>query len=96
MCGLSADKIQVATGHVEISTITNHYIKTSSTYQKQLLELGNMDSINSLEVNKLKEIIMLQNQEILRLKERLNLENEEQTKNANLNGSKNEFKGVVA
>ncbi|PZV97725.1 tyrosine-type recombinase/integrase, partial [Metamycoplasma auris] len=70
MAGLSPDKIQVATGHVEISTITNHYIRTSSVYQKQLLQLGNMDSINSIEINKLKEIILLQNQEILKLRER--------------------------
>ncbi|WP_373590264.1 site-specific integrase [Metamycoplasma equirhinis] len=104
ICGLSVDKIQVVTGHIEGSTITNHYIKTSPVYQKQLLELGNMQAIDSMEINKLNEIIMKQNQQIIYLKEQLLIKDNEisnlkrlrnknhETKNANIFRSKNEHK----
>lgn len=76
MCGIPVEKIQMVTGHAQINTITHYYIKSSTEYMNQILDLGNMTPIKSMEINKLNDYISTQNSEISFLK----LKNEESFK----------------
>ena len=66
----------MVTGHAQINTITHYYIKSSTEYMNQILDLGNMTPIKSMEINKLNDYIYTQNSEISFLK----LKNEESFK----------------
>ena len=66
----------MVTGHAQINTITHYYIKSSTEYMNQILDLGNMTPIKSMEINKLNDYISTQNSEISLLK----LKNEESFK----------------
>nr|AAT66138.1 Int [Mycoplasma phage MAV1] [Metamycoplasma arthritidis]AAT66155.1 Int [Mycoplasma phage MAV1] [Metamycoplasma arthritidis] len=67
LCGMSVEQIQVVTGHAQINTITEHYIKTSSAQMKQFLQLGNIEPLDTLEITKLNSFISAQNKQILAL-----------------------------
>ena len=66
----------MVTGHAQINTITHYYIKSSTEYMNQILDLGNMTPIKRMEINKLNDYISTQNSEISFLK----LKNEESFK----------------
>lgn len=68
MRGLNLGEIQCATGHVNQAVISSRYIKTNSNYHKQLLEIGNMDPLEALNVQKMKSEIKTLTQQISVLK----------------------------
>lgn len=81
LCGMRLEEIQVVTGHAQISTISNHYVKTSKAQMMQFMKLANLSPSDTIEITKLKSFITTQNKQIVML----------ETENASLTEANNKL-----